>query len=174
MRSKIHPRPCPDWPSLFWVRAADSCMGNDLACRRCGGRGLAFAVTDDLLALPVEDAVCRFCRGSGLLVPRQHVPNGIAELLGVAEDGLAWVCVSSRELSWPLRIAWTIDRRRFPIKYNVYVADEDVIAFMQDGSVIAGLFREAADSRQHLEAVFRMACGDRINTPDFVVPWLDR
>jgi hypothetical protein len=171
---KVHPKAVPDWPAFFWVRAADSFVENDLVCRRCQGSGLADGTDADLLALPVEEAVCPSCRGSGLLVPRRHVPDGTSELLALAEDGLAWTCVGTDQLAWPLPFVWVLERAEFQIKCDVYIGDEDVMAFMVGGDVVAALFDQTPNARRRLESVFRMACGDYAEMPVFVVPCLDR
>jgi hypothetical protein len=171
MAHKVHYRPYPDWPSLFWARAADSYLGNDLVCRRCGGSGLAAGTNADLFALSVEQAVCRVCQGSGLLIPRRHVPDGIAGLLATAEDRLAWTCVASDQLAWPQPFIWVLERARVPIR-DVDYADEDKVAFMICGDVAVGLFRITPNSGCHLELVFRMACGEEAERPAFVMPTL--
>jgi hypothetical protein len=72
-----------------------------------------------------------------------------------------------------LPFVWVLERARFPIKGDVYHADADTLAFMVEGSVAVALFAQTLDARRHLADVLHLACRYDVETPVFVVPWLD-
>jgi len=158
MPRRIKPLRVESWPARFWARANDSYAGNDLVCRGCGGSGLVNS-----------EEVCVTCRGSGLLVPRRRTPTNLDELRAAAEFDIAWAGLDARDIRWPLDWCWVIDRVRFPIRRNVYLAGPG-LAYMDGGSVVATVFRRTAALR-HLNAVFRYACGENATQPVFALPW---
>jgi hypothetical protein len=173
MAKPIRPRRCPDWPGVFWIRAEGSYADNDLGCHICDGRGCILGqheVDEDTV---VEDAACRSCCGSGLLVPARDLPGDIEAVLAADTAGgawLDWLGHTGDGLVWPLPWAWTIDRRRFPIRNDVYFSNEDVMAFSVNRNIIVGLFRLHADNPRHLEAVFCKGCGEAAEMPEFILP----
>ncbi len=162
------------WPAAFWRRAETSFADNDLLCQGCMGRGCRLsreAINEDTTP---EDVACPACRGSGLLVPAREVPDDVEGMLAAEEAGGCWLDGLGHTgdgLVWPLPWAWRIGRR-FPVRRDVYLSDEDVLAFMQDRNVVVGLFRRTPESRKQLEAVFRLACGEAAALPEFVLPAL--
>ena len=168
----IRPHPC-DWPALFWRRATSSYADNDLVCRACLGSGCGVARGSAWEGMTVEDAACPSCRSSGLLVPARELPDDVEAVWAADEAGgcsLAWLGHEGDGLIWPAPWSWAIFRRRFPIRHDVYVSDGNALAFMLNGSVLAGLFCPDENGPAHLAAVFRLACGEDAELPVFVLP----
>lgn len=141
-RRVIRPQPVEDWPAYFWGRCESSFAGNDLECRVCDGTGLAS-----------RRRTCSRCRGSGLLVPRRTP----ARRRDLTPGEPAWAGVSSDSLNWPLPWLWDVPLLFVPGARNLYHADEDVVAFMNNGRLALALFRVDGESGRRMEDAYRMA-----------------
>ncbi len=147
MARQIRPRRT-DWPAGFWQRASSSYADLDLLCRACDGRGCSLGRDDVGEDTTVEDVVCDRCRDSGLMIQAREL-GSIDAAIASDEAGGAWLDFVGHlgdGLVWPMPWTWSIDRRRFPIKYDVYFSDKDVIASMVNKNVLVGLFSRYASS----------------------------
>jgi hypothetical protein len=161
------------WPAAFWKRAESSYTDNDLVCTDCDGRGYAVSRLSAWPGITLKDVACLACRGSGLLVRASRLSSDLEAIWAAEEAGagwLEWAWHTGDGLLWPTPWAWTISRRRFNILRNVYVGGDDVLAYMDCGSVVVGLYDLGKDGRGRLERVFRMACGGDAEVPGFGMP----
>lgn len=158
-----------NWPTLFWQRANSSYADNDLVCQDCLGRCYQVSRESAWPGITAKEVACPTCRSSGLLVPARDLPDDPDAIWAADEEGagwLEWAGHTGDGLFWPLPWAWTISRRRFRILRGVYLGGE-VLAFMSSGSLVVGLYELDLAG---LEKVFRMACGEAIEVPSFVMP----
>ena len=168
----IHPRRVP-WPLLFWSRAEGSWLETDLVCRSCLGSGCLVSREEAWEGITFEEVACPTCRTSGLLVPARDLPDDAESIWAADEAGARWLDWAGHTgdgLVWPREWAWTISKKRFVIRRDVYVGSPDVLAFMSNRDVLIGLFDLDEENPRRLETVFRLACGEDAEVTRFVMP----